>query len=86
MTDGKMLVRCSGRAETAPDFASITLTVSAFDQSCAEVRDFSVLGGLLRNAATQALADADGPYWRIDYSNPARDEARANAAAYADEL
>ncbi|MCZ7535066.1 MAG: SIMPL domain-containing protein [Acidimicrobiia bacterium] len=139
MTERQILVRGSGRAETAPDFAAITLTINAFDRSredaladaahrcgvlddlldglgdalsnrmtaslrvaprftgkydkrvhvgydvrrsvLCEVRDFSVLGGLLRDAAAQALADADGPYWRIDDDNPVHDEVRRKATA-----
>ncbi len=139
MTERQILVRGSGRAEAAPDFATITLTINAFDRSredaladaarrCGvlddllgdlgdalsnritanirvaprftgkydkrvhvgydvrrsvhcEVRDFSVLGDLLRDAAAQALADADGPYWRIDDVNPVHDEARRKATA-----
>jgi uncharacterized protein YggE len=46
-----------------------------------EVRDPSVLGRLLRDAVGQVGAAVDGPWWRVDDTNPGHSEARRQAAA-----
>ncbi len=45
-----------------------------------EIRDPSVLGGLLERLA-DAESEFEGPGWRLDDSNPAFDDVRAQAAA-----